>query len=87
MTWKLVKLLHSEQCLFFGHSCSDLESLDENCRSLTQEQAVQVGLEMFGLLAARCVALLEEHLKSGELGVSAPLCTVLKSAFDFKIRP
>ena len=48
----------------------DLESMDENCRSLTLEQAVQIGLEMFGLLAARCVILFKEHLQSQELGVN-----------------
>ncbi len=50
-----------------------MESMEENCRSLTQEHAVQTGLEMFGLLAARCVVLFEEHLQSQELGVKCHL--------------
>ena len=46
-----------------------MDAMEENCRSLTQEQAVQIGLEMFGLLAARCVLLFKEHIASEDLGV------------------
>ena len=49
---------------------SDIDAMEENCRSLTQEQAVQIGLEMFGLLAARCVLLFKEHIASQDLGVN-----------------
>ena len=48
-----------------------MDAMEENCRSLTQEQAVQIGLEMFGLLAARCVLLFKEHIASQDLGVKA----------------
>ena len=35
------------------------ESLEENCRSLLQEHAVEIALEMFGLLVRRSLELLE----------------------------
>ena len=52
--------------------------MEENCRSLTQEQAVQIGLEMFGLLAARCVLLFKEHIASQDLGVKFLFITARK---------
>ena len=61
----------------------DMESMDENCRSLTQEQAVQIGLEMFGLLAARCVILFKEHLQSQELGVNFVPNIILDSFMSY----
>ncbi|KAK2177832.1 hypothetical protein NP493_577g02005 [Ridgeia piscesae] len=39
--------------------------MEDNCRPLVQEHAIQVGLEMFGKLAQRCTVLLEEHLATG----------------------
>ena len=54
---------------------SDMDAMEENCRSLTQEQAVQIGLEMFGLLAARCVLLFKEHIASQDLGVKTLICS------------
>ena len=52
--------------------------MEENCRSLTQEQAVQIGLEMFGLLAARCLLLFKEHIASQDLGVKFLFITARK---------
>ncbi|XP_071094020.1 telomerase-binding protein EST1A-like [Haliotis cracherodii] len=40
------------------------ESLGETCRSLLQEHAVQLGLDMFGLLIKNCSDLLTSHLRS-----------------------
>jgi len=39
--------------------------LDDNCRSAVQENAVQLGLDMFALMAAECTALLRNDLVSG----------------------
>jgi len=36
--------------------------LDDNCRSALQESTVQLGLDMFALLAAECTALLRKDL-------------------------
>ncbi|XP_005096140.1 telomerase-binding protein EST1A [Aplysia californica] len=51
-------------------------SLEENCRSLLQEHAVEIGLEMFGLLVQRCSDLLSLQLKkvstSGEKSACSP---------------
>jgi len=44
---------------------ADAASMEDNCRPLVQEHAIQVGLEMFGKLAQRCTVLLEEHLATG----------------------
>lgn len=47
------------------YQCSFLfadESLEASCRSLLQEHAVEVGLDMFGLLVARVNDLLISHL-------------------------
>ncbi|XP_041347433.1 telomerase-binding protein EST1A-like [Gigantopelta aegis] len=41
-------------------------SLESSCRSLHQDYAVQLGLDMFALLVVRCTALLEAHLASPE---------------------
>ena len=55
-----------------------MDAMEENCRSLTQEQAVQIGLEMFGLLAARCLLLFKEHIASQDLGVKFLFITARK---------
>ncbi|KAK6192689.1 hypothetical protein SNE40_004118 [Patella caerulea] len=40
------------------------ESLEDSCRSLLQDYSVQMGLDMFGLLCARCAELMTSHLNS-----------------------
>lgn len=45
-------------------SYSSDESLEASCRSLLQEHAVEVGLDMFGILVARVTELFEFHLNS-----------------------
>ncbi|KAK3084840.1 hypothetical protein FSP39_019998 [Pinctada imbricata] len=42
------------------------ESLAEDFRSELQEHAVQLGMDMFGILVERCGEQLEEHLKSSD---------------------
>lgn len=54
---ELSVFLHSLWLLFFTD-----ESLEASCRSLLQEHAVEVGLDMFGLLVARVNDLLTSHL-------------------------
>ena len=36
--------------------------LDDNCRSALQENSVQLGLDMFALMAAECTSLLQNDL-------------------------
>ena len=36
---------------------------------MLQEQAVQIGLDMFGLLVERCVELFQEHVSSNDCQV------------------
>ena len=43
--------------------------MEDNCRSLIQEEAVQLGLEMFGLLVKRSIMLLRQHLSSSDCQV------------------
>ena len=45
--------------------------MEQNCRPLLLDQAVQLGMEMFGLLASRCVELYGKHIDSQPLQVSA----------------
>ena len=54
---------------------SDNSTMEENCRSLHQEYAVQLALDMFGLLAERCTQLLHTHIESGDCQVGSSLCT------------
>ena len=49
---------------------TDQSQMDDNCRPLLQEYAVQLGLDMFALIANRCLRLLREHIQSGEPQVS-----------------
>ncbi|XP_059141297.1 telomerase-binding protein EST1A-like [Physella acuta] len=42
------------------------ESLEENCRSVLQEHAVEIALEMFGLLVKRSCELLEAQVEAQE---------------------
>lgn len=39
--------------------------LAENCRSAVQENAVQLGLDMFALMASECTSLLRDDLVTG----------------------
>ncbi|XP_071789924.1 telomerase-binding protein EST1A-like [Asterias amurensis] len=48
--------------MFAAHNMD--ESSRDDMRSLLQEQAIQLGLDMFGLLVNRCNQLLKEHLNS-----------------------
>lgn len=43
---------------------SEANCLDDSCRSVMQEQAMQLGLEMFGLLIEQCIHLLHDYRKS-----------------------
>lgn len=43
---------------------SEAICLDGSCRSVIQEQAMQLGLEMFGLLIEHCIHLLHDYCKS-----------------------
>ena len=44
-------------------------TIEQGCRSLLQEQAVQLGLDMFAYLVHRCVQLFTEHLRTGDFQV------------------
>ena len=44
--------------------CADCQ-LDENCRSALQENAVQLSLDMFALMATECTSLLHNDLVTG----------------------
>ncbi|XP_038058981.1 telomerase-binding protein EST1A-like [Patiria miniata] len=55
--------------MFAAHNTETKDqSPREDMRSLLQEQAIQLGLDMFGLLVSRCNQLLTEHLKSDTQG-------------------
>ena len=51
-------------CWLFAYGGTERSLLEENCRPLLQEYAVQLGLEMYAVLAQRCTLLLTEHLES-----------------------
>ncbi|ESP00994.1 hypothetical protein LOTGIDRAFT_225561 [Lottia gigantea] len=78
-------LLHHSPCVISSHRLIQLmainmfaientalkdESLEDSCRSLLQDYAVQMGLDMFGLLATRCSQLMATHLQSSEYPAS-----------------
>ncbi|XP_022110508.1 telomerase-binding protein EST1A-like [Acanthaster planci] len=55
--------------MFAAHNTETKDqSPREDLRSLLQEQAIQLGLDMFGLLVSRCNQLLTDHLKSDTQG-------------------
>ena len=43
--------------------------LDDNCRSAVQENAVQLGLDMFALMASECTSLLGGNLVTGSVSI------------------
>ena len=65
MCWLMLSLLIANRLILF--SPLD-ESLEASCRSLLQEHAVEVGLDMFGLLIARVNQLLAAHVAMNSTG-------------------
>jgi len=49
--------------------------LDDNCRSVLQENAVQLGLDMFAVMAAECTSLLRSDLVCGSTTMDADTMT------------
>ena len=70
----MVACLYIECLVFFGVNICPIvadENLESSCRSLLQDHAVEMSLDMFGLLAARTDALLMLHMTAAS-GTSSP---------------
>jgi protein SMG6 len=67
MSHPILAVVYLKICQYDVFFCSRRQGnkMDENCRSLLQEHAVQLGLDMFALLAARCTSLLRSRMAAG----------------------
>ncbi|KAG1657886.1 Telomerase-binding protein EST1A [Nymphon striatum] len=76
-TTRLLQLVAMNMFAIYNNGLKD-SSLESGCRSLLQQQALQVSLEMFALLTERSITLLREHMKSDQYPVPLLFCEDLQ---------